>query len=169
MTDKEAKRLYDIEYRRKNKELIRSKKKKYYESNKVEIISKQRIKKDNDISRAKHAEYCRQSSQREKERINRYIRVYGKDWIDQSKYCISCNKNKHIFEFESYTVFPDGRRHICDYCENTQNKEYGYSTIGTMNAMVMRRYTNLTRYDIAKYPYLIEANKYLIMLKQLVK
>lgn len=166
---KEIKKKYDKEYRRKNKALIDKKKKEYYEKNKKEIYKRNRKKLDNDEHRKKHAEYCRKPDQRKKEKINRYKRIYGNDWKEQTKFCISCNQDKHIFNFESFPVFPDGRRHICDECETYQNEKYGYSTRLTMTAMVMRRYTNLTREDIAKKPYLIEANKYLIMLKQLVK
>ena len=165
----ENKRLYDIQYRDKNNKKIANNKKKYYIENKKEIYKKQRKVRDNDESREEHAKYCRQPEQREKEKIRRWKREYGDNYAEKTKHCIACNEDKHIFEFQSFPVFPDGRRHICDDCEKFQEKEYGYSTRGTMTAMVIRRYTNLTREDIAKHPYLIEANKFLILLKQLLK
>ena len=96
----ELKRLYDIEYRKKNREKILARKKKYHQENYDKIYAKQREKRDNDEARAKHAAYCRQPEQREKERINRYKRVLGNDWQDKTKFCICCEKDKHIYEFE---------------------------------------------------------------------
>lgn len=162
------KSIYDAQYRKDNIEKIKKRNKEYYSKNKDSLYKKQREKQDNDEYRAKHAEYCRLFCQRYKERIRRYVRQYGTDWKTKTKFCISCEQEKHFMKFESMPVFPDGRRHICDECENEQKEKYGYTTRGTMTAMVMRRYTNLTRQDIAKHPYLIEANKYLILLKQLL-
>lgn len=167
---KKTKAEYDKKRREKLKEQIKAQKKEYYELNKKEIYRKQRLRKDNDFYRAKHAEYCRRYDQRAKEKINRYKRVYGENYLSDTKVCISCNEEKNLhLDFDKYNVFPDGRLHICSQCESLHKKAFGYSTRGTMTAMVMRRYTNLTREDIAKHPYLIEANKFLILLKQLVK
>lgn len=165
---KKEKSDYDREYRKKNNDKIIKRRKEYYKNNKKEIYKKERAKRDNDEYREKHAEYCRLFCQRYKERIRRYVRVYGSDWRERTKFCISCNTEKHFMKFSAFSVFPDGRRHICNDCEEKQKKENGYTTRGTMTAMVSRRYTSLKREDIAKYPYLIEANKYLILLKQLL-
>lgn len=162
----EKKRLYDIEYRKKNLERITESKKRYYQENYEEIYAKQKRKRDNDESRKKHAEYCSGLEYRRKERIRRYIRLYGENWQSNVKYCISCEKEKFMLEFEHSPIFPDNRRHICNDCEEYQNKIYGYSTRLTLAAMKSRRYTNLMWEDFAKHPYLIEANKFLILLKR---
>ncbi|WP_299116869.1 hypothetical protein [uncultured Winogradskyella sp.] len=166
---KEEKRLYDKKYRENNLEKLKAKKKAYYDANAKEIYKRNRVKKDNDEARAKHAEYCRRPDQREKEKINRYKRVYGEDWQIQTKFCISCEQTKHIFEFESFPSFPDGRRHICNECEKYQNDVLKYSTKAAMQTMVSRRYTKLTRWDISKHPYLIEAFKFSILLNKITR
>ncbi len=165
----EVKRVYDIKYREKNLTKIKSNKKIYYETNKKEIYLKQRKRTDNDEHRKKHAEYCCRPYQRAKEKVNRYKRLLGSDWNNKTKFCIVCEKDKFILEFEHTPIYPDNRKHLCKECESEFQQETGYSTNGAITAMVMRRYTNLTRQDIAEHPYLIEANKYLIILKQLTK
>ena len=162
----EKKRIYDIEYRKKNASKIKSRREKYYAENKEEIYARQREARDNDEARKKHAEYCRRPDQRKKERRNRYKRRFGNNWNAKKKFCVACEKEKFILEFEHSPIFPDNRRHICNDCEDFQKKEYGYSTRLTLAAMKSRRYTNLMWEDFAKHPYLIEANKFLILLKR---
>jgi len=162
---KEEKREYDKEYRLKNKEMLRLKKSKYYQENKEQIYSKQKVLRDNDKARAKHAEYCRGSEQREKEKRRRYIRE-GKT---ATKQCLECKEEKQVIDFEHWAICEDDRHYLCKTCEKKHQKELGCTTRGVVTAMVMRRYSNLTRRDVAKHPYLIEANKYLILLKQLTK
>jgi hypothetical protein len=162
---KEEKREYDKEYRRKNKEKIRLKKFKYYQENRKEIYTRQKARKDNDESRAKHAEYCRKPEQRAKEKERRHIRE-GKTGTKQ---CLDCLEHKNVLEFEHWSICEDDRHYLCKKCEKRHQKELGCTTRGVVTAILMRRYSNLTRRDIAKHPYLIEANKYLILLKQLTK
>ena len=164
---KEEKREYDKEYRRKNKESLTLKKKMFCESESGRAMQKRQREKNKKSGYTN--DYNAQPEQRKKERYRRYKRLYGEDWIDKTKHCIGCNERKFFLEFEGYSFFPDGRNYLCKECESEQQKKYGYSTRGTMTAMVMRKYTSLTREDIAKHPYLIEANKYLILLKQLTK
>ena len=161
---KEAKRLYDIEYRRKNKEKVKAKKKAYNESAAGRAMQKrQREKKKKS---GYFNKYNSQPEQREKERHRRYKREFGADWEKETKECLVCKERKFILEFEHAPIFPDNRYYLCRECESYQNENYGCTTKNTITAMVMRPYTELTRWDIAKYPELIEANKFLILLKQ---
>lgn len=162
---KQEKREYDKEYRLKNKEMLRLKKSNYYRENKQKILAKQKEIKDNAEARAKHAEYCRRPEQREKEKIRRHIRE-GKTGVKQ---CLECLEHKNVLEFECWPICKDNRHYLCKKCEKKHQKELGCTTKGVVTAIVTRRYSNLTRRDIAEHPYLIEANKYLILLKQLTK
>lgn len=163
---RKAKSEYDRLFRAKNKEIIKKKKSDYAKSELGrELQKRQRTKRKEN---GKHAEYYRQPEQRHKEKIRRYIRLGQL----QEKFCISCETKKPLIEFDCYTVFPDKRLYQCKECESKQKIELGCTTRGVMTAIVMRSNKmggTLTRKDIAKHPYLIEANKYLILLKQLTK
>jgi len=160
---KEEKRLYDIEYRKKNKKLIAEKKKRYAKSDAGRAMQKrQREKKKKS---GYFNSYNAKPEQREKERFRRYVRLYGKDWRKKTKKCLVCDEIKIFLDFEHSPIFPDKRSYLCKDCEKFQNENYGCTTKNTITAMIMRPYTNLDRYDIAKHPYLIEANKFLILLK----
>lgn len=160
---------YDKKYKKKNSKRIQKNRSVYYEKNKEKILQASRDYRNNDEYRKKHAEYCRRPEQRAKEKINRRKRVYGIDYDGKTKKCINCEQEKSFLDFQYASIFPDNRYHICRECEAEQQYKYGYSTKNAITAIVMRRYTNLTREDVAKHPYLIEANKYLILLKQLVQ
>lgn len=165
LTAKQQKAEYDKLYRAKNKDKIKARNKIYNESpTGREMQKRNRQKKGQEYQNA----FCRKPEQRAKERIRRHIR---ENKIG-NKFCISCEQTKPILEFEAYTVFPDKRLYQCRDCEQKQKETLGCTTRGVMTAMRMRSVKmngTLTRKDIAKYPYLIEANKYLILLKQLVK
>lgn len=164
LTQEEKKRQkaqYDREYREKNREKIRLRKIAYNESPAGRAMQK----RHRDKSKVYHVEYCRKPEQRQREKHRRHIRENKLG----EKHCIGCDKTKKILDFECYNVFPDKRLYLCRDCESEHRELLGCSTRNVMTAIVMRSYTNLTRYDIAKHPYLIEANKYLILLKQLVK
>lgn len=163
---KKEKADYDKLYRDKNREALKEKARIYNLSEAGRETQKRlRVKRKQN---GKHAEYCRKPDQRKKEKHRRHIHLGQL----KEKHCIGCDRNKPLIEFECYTVFPDKRLYLCKDCEKIHETELGCTTRGVMTAIVMRsRKMNgmLTRRDIAKYPYLIEANKYLILLKQLVK
>lgn len=164
MTDKEKKAEYDRLYRIRNKESIALKKKLYSESEAGRQMQKrQRVK--NKIS-GYHNAFCRKPEQRAKEKINRHKRLgtFGK-----VKTCLICELEKPILDFQCYLVFPDKRNYLCRDCEQKQELELGIKTKNVIQAMVTRCDYRLSRKDVAKYPYLIEANKYLILLKKLVQ
>lgn len=155
------KAIYDSEYRSKNAEKLKASKADYAKSEAGRQMQKrQRLK--NKLS-GYHNEYCRRPEQREKERLRRHIRENKLG----DKFCIVCEKTKSILSFEHWSISPDNRSYLCKECEIEHQKEYGCKTKNVITAMVMRPYTNLTREDIVKHPYLVEANKFLILLKQL--
>lgn len=157
------KAAYDSEYRSKNADTLKVKKSEYAKSQAGRKSQrKQRAKKK--LS-GYHNEYCRRPEQREKERLRRHIRENKLG----EKFCIVCEKTKSILLFEHWSIRPDNRSYLCKECESEHQKEYGCKTKNVVTAMVMRPYTNLTREDIVKHPYLVEANKFLILLKQLTK
>lgn len=158
---KEEKSEYDREYRIKNKERIRLRNKAYNESEAGRAMQKRSREKRKQY----HNEYCRKPEQREKEKNRRHIRENKL----KLKHCIGCSNTKPIICFESWSVSKDGRHYLCKDCENKHKKVYGCSTRNVITAMVMRPYTNLKREDLLNHPYLIEANKFLILLKQLTK
>lgn len=81
---KEKKRLYDIEYRRKNKARIAANKKADYEANKDQFKEKHREYRNRPENVARHNEYCRQSGYVEKKHlydvVRRNMKNYGKFW-----------------------------------------------------------------------------------------
>lgn len=108
LSSKEKKRLYDIEYRRKNKEKLKRIKKAYYEKNKAEIYEKKRSRVDDDF-RARHAAYCRQPEYAERkrkyDRVHRALKKCGEFWesdlivAEILKECRSLapSKNKRLY------------------------------------------------------------------------
>lgn len=164
---KAEKAEYDREYRARKKAEIAEKKRIYAQSPAGRAMQKRQRekKKKNGYSNA----YNAKPEQREKERFRRYKRQFGEDWENKTKVCLVCEERKFILDFRHATIFPDNRYYLCNDCETYQNENFGCTTKNTITAMVARPYTNLTRYDIAKHPYLIEANKFLILIKQLTK
>ena len=65
---KDKKRLYDIEYRRKNKNKIKKRKKIYYEYIKNTNKYQKKIKEYRKKNKEKHKEYCRQLWYKEQKR-----------------------------------------------------------------------------------------------------
>ena len=90
LSKKEQKRLYDIEYRKKNKNKIKSKKSKYYYNN-IDII-KPKNKKYRDTHKQEHLEYCQTKKYRRYKKnydeIHRAKVRYGEFW----ECMIICNK-----------------------------------------------------------------------------
>jgi len=80
LSEKEKKRLYDIEYRRKNKEAIKQRNKKYNESPAGRAMQK----RNRDKFKHKHLEYIRTNKYRawkhEYDMEHRYKKVYGEYW-----------------------------------------------------------------------------------------
>lgn len=159
--NKEEKAEYDKKYRAKNKEKIRLRNQAYNKSEAGRAMQKRAREKRKEY----HVEYCRKPDQRVKEKLRRHIRENKL----RPKLCIVCNEIKPIIYFECWTISEDNRSYLCKECENKHRHIYGCSTRNVLTAMVARRYTNLTRQDLIKHPYLIEANKFLILLKQLTK
>ena len=163
-TKKELKAEYDKEYRKRKSEEIKLKKKLYAQSEKGRAMQKRQREKRKEY----HNAYCRTPEQREKEKKRRHIR---ENKIDL-KICIVCNKEKQIIEFENFPVFPDRRNYQCKECEHKQQKELGLTTRNVLQCFrsgLIKSKSKLKISDIVKYPYLIEANKYLLLLKQLTK
>lgn len=81
---KEAKRLYDIEYRRKNKSKIVADKKENYEKNKPARRESHREYRNRPENVLRHNEYCRDPEYKKKKRIwdvvYRAMKFYGDFW-----------------------------------------------------------------------------------------
>lgn len=75
LSNKEKKRLYDIEYRRKNKELIRTKKRIYNQTKKGRATQKRNRTK---MGIAYHTNYCKKPEQKKKTQERDKIRRHGK-------------------------------------------------------------------------------------------
>jgi len=164
--DKQQKAEYDKKYRERKKDEIRLKKKLYSESENGRAMQKRQRQKKKESGY--HNEYCRKPEQREKERKRRHIRENKTDL----KTCLLCNKQKQKIEFNSFPVFPDKRNYQCKGCEYKQQDELGLTTRNILQCIrsnLVKTKSNLKISDIVKYPYLIEANKYLLLLKQLTK
>jgi len=82
LSKKEKKRLYDIDYRRKNIERITQRKKEYYENNKESIKPKYKEYRDN--HKQDHLEYCRTDEykiyKKGYDKIHRNKVKYGEFW-----------------------------------------------------------------------------------------
>lgn len=73
LSAKEKKRLYDIEYRRKNRELLKEKKRLYYQSPAGRVTQKRNRQKMKDWHRA----YCNTPEQIQKEKEREKKRRHG--------------------------------------------------------------------------------------------
>lgn len=158
---KQEKAEYDKAYRSLNKERIKERKRLYNES----PAGRDMQKRARDKRKEYHNEYCRKPEQRQKEKERRHIR---ENKIG-SKHCIICDIIKPILDFEYWDISEDKRSYLCKECEKKHQEELGCKTRNVITAMVMRPYSNLNREDLVKHPYLIEANKYLILLKKLTQ
>lgn len=158
---KEEKREYDKLYRLKNKEKIKLKKQLYNLSESGRATQKRSREKRKDY----HNEYCRNPEQVLKAKKRRHIRENK----TELKLCLCCEKNKPIIEFEFAEIFPDNRYYLCKDCEKKSFQLTGLTTKSVITAITTRSKYKLRRPDIAKHPYLIEANKYLISLKKIIK
>jgi len=163
MTDKEKKAEYDKIYRLKNKESIKIKKALFAKSEAGRLIQKRQREKR---GQKYQNEYCKKPEQRQKERLRRYKR---NGTLGVLKFCIVCESEKPILDFRGSRIYEDGRYHLCVGCELNHQKELGVTTKGIIQAIIVRCNYRLTRQDVAKHPYFIEANKYLITLKKLVQ
>lgn len=163
MTDKELKSEYDRNYRLLNKEKIQEKKRLYNQSKAGrEMQKRQRLKRKES---GKHNEYCRKPEQRQKEKIRRYLRLNQLD----NKHCIICEIDKPKINFTASRIYQDGRMYLCKECEQSHQKQLGISTKSVIQAIVTSCDYKLSREDVAKYPYFIEAKKYSIILNKLTK
>lgn len=167
----ENKRLYDIQYREKNKENLKQKKKTYNESK----AGREMQKRNRDKFKQSHLEYCRtpeyKSWKREYDQEHVFKTKYGeKEWL-KTKECINCNETKLVKNFAYSKFYPEGRLHICVQCEKKHQIEYGINTVYVVTAIVNTAHKHggkLTRKDIHKYPYFIESYKFNILLKRLL-
>lgn len=163
---KQEKAEYDRQRRKSLGDTLKIAKKKYYEANKETILPKMRVYNRSRMS--SHVIYCRQPEQREKERL----RNRKKKGLTYIKNCLSCQNDKQLIDFESYPIFPDRRLYICKDCQTKEIAELGVSIREVMQSIrsnLVKTKSNLKVKDVAKYPYLIEAHKYLLLLKRLTK
>ncbi len=166
MKTKEEKAEYDRKYRERKKEEIRLKKKIYSQSENGRAMQKRRREKIKETGY--HNEYMKKPEQRLREKKRRHIRE--NKLIE--KICIICNKTKTHIYFESFLVFPDKRNYQCKECEDLQKKELGITTrqvLQSFRSNLTKTESKLKISDIAKHPYLIEVNKYLLLLKKIIK
>lgn len=161
---KKAKAQYDRLYRLKNKERIKENKRQYNESEAGRAMQKRQRQKNKE--NGYHNAFCRKPEQREKERKNRYKR---RGILGLKKHCIGCSKDKFVMEFQSMRVFPDGRNYLCNDCELEQKEKLGVSTKHAIQCIVSASDYKLSRQDVAKHPYFIDAKKYSLTLTRLTK
>lgn len=158
---------YDKEYREKNKALIKLKKAAYTRSESG--IKMQRKRRAKLKESGYHNEYCRKPEQRQKERERRYLKA----GLNELKFCIVCMQHKPKISFTRGHIFKDGRYYLCRDCEIDSKHKTGLSTRSVIGVIHQRSWKlfgsdGLTRAEIAEHPYLIEANKYFISLKNLL-
>lgn len=158
---KEAKAEYDRKYRERKKEEIRLKKKLYSESENGRAMQKRQRQKRKEY----HNEYCRKPEQRQKEKHRRHFRLNQLE----NKFCIVCEKDKPKIEFTASRIYQDGRMYLCKKCDELHKKDFGITTKSVIQVIVTSCDYKLTREDVAKYPYFIEAKKYSIILNKLTK
>lgn len=148
------------------KEEIKSARRQYYHDNKETIAPKLKVYRDENMH--KHVEYCRRPDQREKEKL----RNRKKNGLTDLKICLCCGLEKQKIEFEAYLIFPDKRLYMCKECEDKDLTELNITTrevLQTIRSNLVKTKSVLNIKDIARYPYLIEANKYLLLLKRTTK
>lgn len=158
---KALKAEYDRKYREENSDIIKAKKVIYNESPAGRATQKRARSKKKEY----HNEYCRKPEQRTKERFRRYKRE-GKDKL---KECLICKENKPLIEFASGKIFEDGRYYLCKECDSKSYEETGFKSEEVINTICSASKYKLTRQEIAKNPYMVEAKKYLISIKNLTK
>lgn len=158
---KALKAEYDRKYREENSVIIKAKKMIYNESPAGRATQKRARSKRKQY----HNEYCRKPEQRTKERFRRYRRE-GKDKLKQ---CLTCLEEKPLIEFASGKIFHDGRYYLCKECDSKSNEETGLKTKRVINTICSISKYKLSRKEIAENPYMIEAKKYLLSIKNLTK
>lgn len=169
---KAKKRLYDIEYRKKNKAELKIKNQIYNESPAGRAMQK----RNRDKFKQSHLEYCRtpeyRAWKRDYDQEHVFKKLYGeKEWVRKKK-CLLCEQSKPIKEFLYTTLCPGNRFYLCVQCEANHVYEYGIKTSYVVTAIMnnsQKRGQILRREDIYKYPYFIEAYKFNILLKRELK
>lgn len=161
---KEEKAQYDRVRRKEKREELKIKAQQYNQTaagRATQKRSRQKLKQY-------HVEYCRKPEQRTKERL----RNRRKKGLTELKTCLCCNQEKQRIEFEAYLIFPDKRLYMCKDCEQKDFNELNITlreVLATIRSVLVKTKSNLKVKDIAKYPYLIEAHKYSLLLKRLTK
>lgn len=163
MTAKELKAEYDRNYRLLNKEKLQQKAREYNQSKAGREMQKRQRQKNKESGY--HNAFCRKPEQREKERQRRYIRLNQLE----NKFCIVCETNKPKIDFTASRIYEDGRMYLCKQCDKLHEKEFGVTTKSVIQVVVTGCDYKLSREDVAKYPYFIEAKKYSIILNKLIK
>lgn len=158
---KALKAEYDRKYREENSTIIKAKKIVYNESPAGREMQKRARGKKKEY----HNEYCRKPEQRTKERFRRYRRE-GKDKLKQ---CLTCLKEKPLIEFASGKIFHDGRYYLCKECDSKSIEETGIKTKRAIYTISSVSKYKLSNKEIAENPYMIEAKKYLLSIKNLTK
>lgn len=164
LTAKQKKAEYDRKRRAEKSEELKIKARLYNQSEAGRAMQKRARQKRKQY----HNEYCRSKDQRKKERI----RNRKKRGLTKLKVCLICNQEKEYIHFEAYKVFEDGRLYMCKDCEDKDQKDNGIimrSLLGVIRTNLLKTKSTLKVSDICKYPYLVEANKYLLLLKRLTK
>lgn len=161
---KAEKAEYDRRRREEKREELKIKNKLYNESPAGRATQKRARQKRKQY----HNEYCRRSDQREKERL-RNRKKYG---LTETKVCLCCGEEKQKIEFESFPVFPDKRLYMCRSCEEKDIQGLNITireVLATIRASLVKTESTLKIKDIVIYPYLIEAHKYLLLLKRITR
>lgn len=162
----EAKRLYDIEYREKNKESLKKKNQEYNSSPAGRAMQKRARDKKKDY----HLEYCRtpeyRAWKREYDQKRVFIKMYGESEWHRKKTCLICQKTKPVKQFVYNQLCPDNRMHLCVSCEKEQAETTGMTTSYVLTVLGMK--SPLTRADFYEHPMLIEAKRqHLVLIREL--
>lgn len=163
---KAEKAEYDREYRKKNAERLKIEKAEWFKKDYYANLEKYRKQRQQRMPY--HVEYCRKPDQRTKERL----RNRKKNGLTKVKACLCCGEEKELINFESYLIFPDNRLYMCKDCEENDLNELGITTREVLQCIRTGLYKTesvLTIRDYTPYPHLIEAHKYLLLLKRLTK
>jgi hypothetical protein len=114
---KEEKRLYDIEYRKKNRESIRAKKSAYFKKSYQENPDKYRLIRKN--RQQKHNKYCRSPEYREykKKYDEKYqaTKKYGEFWesaIIHKNICLEIDRRQADFENGTFNKSQKRKREL---------------------------------------------------------